>query len=278
MTNLAKIRNVDAAIKEVADIHFANKLVETFCVVGSYAKKNGVLSNDIDCLIIVKNHTQDDDLIHLVKSLPNSVPLEKSDDTYRTLISGIEFGLAYFESNDFYNSIIGGFIKGNAKSISIINRPWVIGGKIPEVLLGDIELSQIIFDRSIRKRFTHLKKTLSISYHPTLRKTLLKELRQEINIKLKLTERALMNRDWMLFEVGLTDVSIAIIRYVYAKDSQYMQPLKHIHHGYFHDLTVKRFRQIVKNVIDIFCLDSRNDKLLSVTNISKKILEGEDQK
>ena len=273
MTDLPKISNVDVAIKEVADIHFASKLVETFCVVGSYVKKNGVLSNDVDCLIIVKNHTQDDDLAHLVKSLPNSVPLEKSDDTYRTLISGIEFGLAYFESNDFYNSIIGGFIRGDTKSINIVNRPWVIGGKIPEVLLGDIELSQLIFDRSIRKRFTHLKKTLSISYYPVLRKTLLKELRQEINIKLKLTEKALVNRDWMLFEVGLTDISIAIIRYVYAKDGQYMQPLKHIYDGYFHDLTVKIFRKIVKDVIDIFCFDSRDDKLLSIINISKKILE-----
>jgi len=265
------MEQVEENIRRLSYSHKKNKNIETFCVIGSYSKRKNFIPNDIDCLIITNCILED---IVIENFLTNSISIEKdkikkSDDTFRLIIDEIEFGLAYFNNTYFYN-YIERIKDGNKKELSIENRPWVIGGRIPEVLLTDILLARVIFDKE--GNFNSLQQSLRKKYPKGLKDSLIEDLQNELKNKVTFIDSALSKQNFLIFDIGLGDIVIALIRYIYVQNGIYISSLKHIQSYYLDDLSDQYLRNVLEKIFEIFRLSDRNEKFSLILKIVEELL------
>ena len=151
-------KSVNKAINLFVTIHKSNPFIQTFCIVGSFVK-NKFLSHDIDCICISEHNVSEYYFKNLQHLLKEKVALKRIDDSLRLLINGTEFGFVYFLKDQFYQ-YVNNLTEG--RILDIETKPWVIGGKIPEVLLTDIVFADIKFDKE--NRFINLQNKLKKTY------------------------------------------------------------------------------------------------------------------
>ena len=249
--------NMVVSIKNLISLlvqpHLEDKQVDCFSIVGSYTRvKTGRKPNDIDCLVLTSQNFSKPDFQKIFDRIEyhDKKILGKSDDSYRLQLGEKEFGLAYFESRKFFE-YIQGLIEGKTEYISVVNRPWVVGGKIQEIILKDIVDSIIYFDRSAGQRLIFFKNLLKEKYPSGLRNSLLQELAEELRIKKVLVQKAWKNNDSLLFNAGISDLSIGLIRYVYVKNSVYMSALKHVRENFSHDISDLSDCDLIKKIYEL---------------------------
>ncbi len=266
----------DLLIKKIISAHKLNDTIETLAIVGSHNSKIIDKPNDIDCIAITTRDFKDKyfkDILYRIQ-LTNKHISQKSDDSFRFFLNDIEFGITYFEHKNFYNHL-NRLINGNPESLSIINRPWVIGGKIQEVLLTDIANSNILFDQSSRKKFTCIKNKLKKEFPKRFQNNLLLELKNEIQTKLVLTEKSLRQKNKLIFYTGISDICIALIRYIYTKNNNYLSSLKHVYKSYPFEIKNTTDKNTLKKILNIFDQQDNEVIFLSIKKIYRRYFDHE---
>lgn len=258
------IKTINETIIKLENIHKNNPLIKTYCIVGSYPR-NKSKSHDIDCIFITRQKTSN---AYYLKKLPNlikeKVSIIRSDDSLRLFIKDTEFSLVYFLESQFYK-LVNDIISGN--TINIASKPWVIGGKIPEVLLTDIVFADIKFDKE--NRFINLRKKLINDYPRDLRNSLFKVLGEELNLKIKMVEESLINEDYLKFELGFGEIILICIRLAFAKKNSYMPPIKHLTDGLYR---IPKFCQdYLKEILLILQSNNRGEKIRLIKKLCSKL-------
>jgi len=258
-------KSIEKTINLLVTIHQTNPLIRTFCIVGSFVK-NKSLSHDIDCICINEQDVYEyyfDNLQHLIKG---KITLKRIDDSLRLFINGIEFGLVYFLKDQFYR-YVDNLVEG--RSLDIETKPWVIGGKIPEVLLTDIVFADIKFDKE--NKFIKLQKELKKNYPQKLKNSLIRNLRDELNSKIKIVERSLMNGDYLRFDLGISEIALICIRLMYAQNNSYLPPIKHLTDGLF-DIPTACKRNLNEILLSAR-IDDKKERLRLIKKVSLNLLQ-----
>lgn len=251
---------VNQILNKVIFNHQRNVNIETFCVVGSFINKSIKIPHDVDCLVLTNKKLSERYLHKLILSSIRKTNVIKSDDSFRITIDNIQFGFVYFDIKSFYkevNSIMNGI------KLAIESKPWVIGGKIPEILLTDILSAKVIFDK--KGIFVNLQKTLKKEYPKNLRMSLINELKNELLLKINSINDAIVKNDVLRVDIGIGELLIVLVRLIYGQKRVYLIPIKHLSNDF------SKF-EILKRIVNIPKLPTRKRKMEAIKEITKKII------
>jgi hypothetical protein len=144
----------------------------------------------------------------------------------------------------------------NTDLLEVGSKSWVIGGKIEEVLLGDIKLSKVSFDKT--NKYTQLKNSLAV-YPMSFRIKLMNYLREDIRSKIVLCRKTMEND--FLFNLGIYEIIISLIRYIYAWQKVYLMPLKHITVGVHSKQLPIKYKRIINILLRLPLLKNKNSSI-----------------
>lgn len=268
MGKLLKIspQKIDYNITQLVNLHKRKKDIISFCIIGSYVKHEIDTPNDIDCLIITKKKFSDRYIVNKILSLSCFDVCKKSDDIFILSINRVNFNLAYFYEKYFYE-YISELIDGSI--IAIEQKPWVIGGKIPEIFLGDIKSAQIIFDKN--NHFIALQKFIKKQYPLKLKKTLLNYIKNEVINKIILINYYLKQKDYFLFYLGVYEIAISIIRYIYVSNDLFLLPIKHVTRGVIDGNLSIKYQRLIKQLFITLKIKQRIKVLNNLKIILKEL-------
>jgi len=258
-------KSVNNTINLLIAIHKSNSLIQTFCIVGSFVK-NKSLSHDIDCICINGQDVYEYYFKNLPLLIKEKITLKRIDDSLHLLVNGIEFGLVYFLKDQFYR-YVDNLIEG--KFLDIETKPWVIGGKIPEVLLTDIVFADIKFDKE--NRFINLQNILKKTYPIKLKNNLIRYLEDELISKIKIVERLLTNADYLRFDLGISEIYLICIRLMFAQNNLYLPPIKHLIDGLYDIPPV--CKRILNEIILSARIDDKKERLRLIKKVSLSLLQ-----
>lgn len=258
-------KKIESIVDSISRYHQRNYLFEAFSIVGSFANFPDKFQHDIDCLIVSRKKLPDSFIYTFVSSLSRGIRPIKLDDSFRVSINNIQFGLAYKPRDSFYREIEN-IIEG--KSLAMVHKAWVIGGMIPEVLLTDISVAKILFDKS--SRLINIQKELANRYPDNLRLNLTAELKHEFALRLKMIEPLLKEEDLLRFDLAIGELTVLLIRFIFCQNGIYLSPLKHLNDQLFklsEDITI-----LVDEVVNIYKSSNREKKLQKLKKVGLKIL------
>lgn len=216
------------SLLSISLLSYYNVKIMSMSIIGSVAKKcftNN--SSDLDILILVKKDFNDKQFLSDLKSYGFDFNL--TDDIYACVVNSQNISICFRQYHEFVNKLES-LIDG--KCYDIIKKSWVIGGKIEEVILTDIKLSIILFDKE--SKLIKIKNKLNEDYPLKLHycfKTLSSKILQKINMLLKYIEK---NRHSIEVFTGYYEILVDLSRYICFKTKRY-------HYGYKHFLIQKDF-------------------------------------
>jgi hypothetical protein len=209
-------------------LSYCNVNIVSMSIIGSVAK-NCFTNNfsDLDVLLLAGNNFKDEQFLLDLKSY--GFDFNPTDDIYNCIINNQNVSICFKHYHEFVNDLED---LSNGKYCDIIKKPWVIGGKIQEVILTDIKFSIILFDKE--KNLIKIKNGLNECYPLKLHncfRTLSGEILQRAYMLLKYIEK---NRNSIEIFTGYYEILVDLSRYICFKTQRY-------HYGYKHFLIQKDF-------------------------------------
>ena len=249
------------AFKKFIKYHQANKEFLACAVIGSVVRPEVRNFSDVDCVILTKKSLSHSQIINQALRQFKNNYLGQSKDVLVYRIVNFKVSCFYISQVNFFR-----YVKKilNANLLEVKSQPWVVGGKIEEVLLGDIKLSRVMFDKT--GKFTELKNSL-VTYPMSFRSKIMNYLKKDIASKLTLQKKIIRNN--FLFNIGLYEIIISIIRYIYAQNMAYLLPLKHIASGIHSAFLPVQHRKTIGKLLNIAKIKNKNkiiDKLENYIN------------
>ncbi|MEK7464474.1 MAG: DUF4037 domain-containing protein [Patescibacteria group bacterium] len=264
--NEISLENIDNALSLLAKIHQPDENCSSFSVFGSYARNRLKVPRDVDCIVLVERIPNPLSVRQVISSQSGFDFVGMSDDSYRYRCQSIEYGIVYRLENKFLGEIED-ITAGKRFPLEISKPLWAIGGNIPEVIIGDIAESIILFDKD--KKLTELKAELQSKYPKKLRDTLLKMLGEEISLKLDISEKLCLEKNYLAADVGIADLVIALSRYLFAKNEVYIPSIKHIR-THLMSRQSKISHQRLEKFVQILENGSSEEKLICIKKMFKE--------
>jgi len=197
-------------------------------IIGSVAKNCFTNKfSDLDILLLVEDDFKDDLFLLDLKSY--GFDFTPIDDIYVCTINNQDVSICFKHYHEFTNYLEDLI---NGKYYDIIKKPWVIGGKIEEVVLTDIKFSIILFDKE--KKLVKIKNGLNENYPLKLHNCFIilsDEILQKACMVLKYIEK---NKSPIEIFTGYYEILVDLSRYIGFKTQKY-------HYGYKHFLMQKDF-------------------------------------
>jgi len=220
-------------------------------MIGSVVRPEIKSFSDVDCLMLTTKRISHKQIINKTLSKFKSHYNNQSEDVLVYNVSNLRVSCLYMSQTSFLE-----YIKKvlDAHFLEIRSKPWVIGGKIEEVLLGDIKLSKIFFDKT--NKFIKIKNSLAV-YPVSFRIRLMNYLEKDIKSKIAL-QKKIMENDF-LFNLGLYEIIISLIRYIYARQKAYLLPLKHITTGVNSKQLPIKYGKIINILLNLPSLKNKNN-------------------
>jgi predicted nucleotidyltransferase len=206
-------------VKHLADLNLKLGLTSGL-LIGSAAK--GLfdpLSSDIDLLFLSPNNLDLSKVISTIKK--NNFNLVRHNELYILEKSNPSIHICYKNSKSFIDNI-NNILNGDC--LETINRSWVVGGEIKDVLLLDLTRAIILFNSSlelnslidnikINRRFFELVSAF---------------VEHEILEKVDLCLSASKSNDYLSMYVGFGEVLVSLSRLYCAKHKIFNPGFKHL--------------------------------------------------
>ncbi len=241
------------AFRNFVKYHQYKKEFLAYAVIGSVVRPEVKKFNDLDCIVLTAKRFRHNQIVNKTLSGFRSHYYNRSDDVLVYNLSNLKVSCLYISQADFLR-----YMKKvlDADLLEVRPKPWVIGGKIEEVLLGDVKLSKVLFDKT--KKFTKIKNSLA-TYPTSFRIKLMNYLREDIKSKIVLCRKAI-NNDF-LFNLGLYEIIISLIRYIYAGQKSYLLPIKHIAAGVHSRQLPIKYKRIINTLLRLPLLKYKNNRI-----------------
>lgn len=239
--------------RKFVEFHKNKKEFITFAVIGSVVRPEIKKFNDVDCLILTEKRINKQLLLHKTLNHFAFYYNGKSDDIFIYNFNELKISCFYVSQKSFINHV-GKILNGQFAEVQL--KPWVVGGKIEEVLLGDIKLSDIFFDKT--RELTKIKSLLAI-YPESFRNKLLNNFSNQIKSKIELQDKIISND--FLFNLGLHEIIILLIRFIYVQQREYLLPLKHIAAGAHSRHLAEKYKKMIGRLLKLPNLKNKKEIL-----------------
>jgi tRNA nucleotidyltransferase (CCA-adding enzyme) len=212
--------NIIEVIKDINNINFDCGLISGM-IIGSVAK--GLFKQDISDIDLLFLHADNFDEKEVIKFIRNEgYDVINYNELYSINGYKHQINICYKNSKDFVD-LIKNILNG--EEFEAINRSWVIGGEIKDVLLQDLENVIIFFNKN--QELENFLKNINNSKIEFFKKSV-DFLSNELSDKIKLCKLAIERKEFLLVYIGFGEIVCLLSRLHCSRNQIYNPGLKHI--------------------------------------------------